>query len=197
MLREQLPDTEFSRLNDYLEGEFTRCSQILNLFEQHAITYLSTANGGGAAVVIGFAGSAQYAEGAPLYALFAFLLGLIAVGVAIAVGHKRLSLVCSGFAADHRDFCLNTKPIDEVHKNHHARFNQWRYGVPFAYISSACLLIGIALSTHAFLQYPDWKAAKELKAEQKKAGDVPINVTCLTPAPDRVPPIKKGAHPQR
>ena len=193
MLRKDLSHEESLRQHEFINGEFERCAHILNLFEQHGITYLSTVNGGGAAAVIGFAGSAQYAEGWPVFALISFLIGTVLIGIAIAIGHTRLSKVCDGLSADHSTFNHDLLDLPALWSNHAARFSSWRHGVSFAYGSGFCFLAGLVFSVLAFQAYPDWKTAKEAKADtSKKTSEIPLNVTCISP---EVKPFVKKAAP--
>lgn len=45
---------------DWLSQEWSRCSSLRGSFENHAVNYLVTTNGGAAAAVMAFSGSAGY-----------------------------------------------------------------------------------------------------------------------------------------
>lgn len=173
---------------DYLATEWERCSAMVSAFEGHAVTFLTTANGGGVAALMAFAGSAGYTSPWAYATLAAFIVGIFLAGATIAAGYYRLCHITKGLGDDHRKFNMGSISVQEVGANHEARFNKFDWGLSFAWGSAIALLFGMALGTKAYIDFPAFKAEKE-KAEAAKASKDPItNLTCAAAA---VPQQKK------
>lgn len=170
---------------------------MLNAFEGHTITFLTAANGGGAATLIAFAGSAGYSGGNVYPTLIMFLNGVLLVGIAVVVGYFQLRAITRGLSNDHKSFYSSDLTTEELTQNHAKRFGRYSAGEVFAVGSFLCFLAGLVLSFDTFRDYQDFKEAKEIsesaKAETAKPEGVTpmVNVTCAAPlTPTLKRPVK-------
>lgn len=173
--------------HNWLGDEWLRCAAMLSSFEGHAITYLTTANGGGAAALIAFAGSAGYTGRWAYATLAAFLLGIVFAGATIAAGYYQLRFITRGLGADHKAFNMGEISSTAVDTNHQARFNRFDFGLLCAWLSATALLGGMTFGAIAYIQFPEFKAEKERTEAAKATKDPVVNVTC---APALMPQAK-------
>lgn len=163
---------------NWLGDEWLRCSAMLSTFEGHAITFLTTANGGGAAALIAFAGSAGYTGEWAYVTLASFLLGIVFAGATITAGYYQLRSITRGLGADHKAFNMGEISSSSVDANHQARFNRFDLGLLFAWSSAAALLGGMVFGAIAYAKFPDFKADKERIEAVKGTKEPVVNVTC-------------------
>lgn len=166
MLKSEMQRDQQSGFYEWLNAEWYRCDTHRTTMENHAITYLMTTNGGGAAAVIAFAGSAGYATNSVYLTLGFFLVGLVLTGWGITIGMNFRSRNTRELGQDHRAFNDDKIRSRELEQKHHARFRRWGLGSLFGWAAWICFHVGIISSIYTFNEF---MVAKQLKATQEKA----------------------------
>jgi len=169
MLKQNLPPEIAKAYTEWANKEWERCMQLRATFENHAITYLLTGNGGGAATVIAFAGSAGYTNPLVYWSLSCFIVGLVLCGIGIAIALTRMSWISKELSNDQREFNKLKIRTGELEENHTKRFAKKTFGTPVGYGSFACFLLGLVLSVYTFREFT---IEKQLKAGKEAALDV-------------------------
>ena len=185
MLRNQMTEQGERELNDWVDSEWHRCATMTSNFEGHAVTYLTTANGGGAAAVIAFSGSAGYAENGVYIALSLFMFGVLLAGFVIAVGYRNLTKITRGLGTDQRSFNKNEITTSQLGQNHHQRFDRFSLGEPLAWLSFVAFIVALIWSGFTFSEYQNFKKAEKVKQEvarQEQVKEPVLNVSCVQPA---------------
>lgn len=159
MLKSEMSFDQYIRFHDWANTEWARCNSLRSNFENHAITYLMTGNGGGAATVIALAGSAGFANKLVYWALILFMIGLISTGFGIASALRRMSSISTGLMDDYKLFNSTQKSMDSklIEDNHNARFRRRTLGFFFGWIAFGLFLSGITVSGFAFNSYLNLK----------------------------------------
>lgn len=164
MLKSQMQRDQQSGFYEWLNAEWYRCDAHRATMENHAVTYLMTVNGGGAAAVIAFAGSAGYATRPVYLTLGLFLLGLFFTGCGIAIGMQRLSRITRDLGDDHLAFNDDKIRSQELEERHRLRFQKRGLGNFLGWIAWFCFIVGIISSAYTFSNF---MAAKRLKTMQE------------------------------
>lgn len=169
MIREEVTNEHAKLLNDWTNVEWNRCMALRAAFENHAITYLLTCNGGGAATVIAFAGSASYATSLVYWSLSLFIAGLVSCGLGIAIALRRMSWLSRELSREQDLFNKNKIGYLQFHHNHKQRFKRKTGGTLVGYLSFGCFILGVVLSVSTFNTFI---AEKQRKAEKEAAGEL-------------------------
>lgn len=166
---------------DWVTREWGRCSDLRGAFENHAITYLLSVNGGGAAAVIAFSGSASYATSDVYWSLSFFLLGLVSTGVGIAAALYKMSWITRELNLDHHRFNENQLDSDALEKNHNQRFNKNVYGVIAGWIAFICFILGTFMSIYTYNNFVTAKAelTKRNEARIQQRSATPVKQACI------------------
>jgi hypothetical protein len=162
---QQMPPDQARGFQDWISREWSRCSDLRGTFENHAITYLATANGGGAAAVVAFSGSAGFAIQSVYVALGLFLAGLIFTGFGIASGLRRMSWITRELGAAHREFNKGKLDSVELEEAHHSRFGKRTYGNVLGWAAFFCFIVGTGCSAYAYSAFLDTKTVKPTQNE--------------------------------
>lgn len=174
MIREEVTNEHAKRLNDWASVEWNRCMALRAAFENHAITYLLTGNGGGAATVIAFAGSAAYATSLVYWSLALFIAGLLFCGLGISIALTRMSWLSRELSREQDLFNKNKIGYLQFHHNHSERFKKKTGGTLVGYLSFGCFILGMLLSVstfNAFIAEKQRKAEKETADELRKKNE--------------------------
>lgn len=192
MTRVEVTNERAKLLNDWTNVEWNRCMALRAAFENHAITYLLTGNGGGAATVIAFAGSASYATPLVYWSLSLFIAGLLLCGLGIAITLTRMSWLSRELSREQDLFNKNKIGYLQFHHNHNERFKRKTGGTLVGYISFGCFILGVLLSISTFNTFISEKqrrvekeAAEEL-LKQNEAAKATIPRIAMQPL---VPPV--------
>lgn len=157
LTREELTPESATLFNEWTNTEWSRCMDLRASFENHAVTFLLTANGGGAASVIAFAGAASYATYFVYGSLTVFVLGLITCGIAIDIGRRRMSWISRELSADQKTFNAGGLGVLLAHRNHEERFSKKTGGACMGYFSFASFICGVILSILTFNEFIAYK----------------------------------------
>jgi hypothetical protein len=187
MLNKDMSSDHQRGFYEWLSQEWGRCSTLRGSFENHAVNYLMTTNGGAAAAVMAFAGSAGYATNNVYWILAAFMLGLLFAGCAIIAGYYRMAWLTKSLGDDHRAFNKGQLCSSTLEENHHQRFKKHGYGEWFGWLSFLLLITGALSSVYTFDKFMTEKTEKVAKeAEQKRIEqkqDIPAKLITNEPLP--------------
>lgn len=120
-----------------------------------------TANGGGAATVIAFAGAAGVANSNVYWSLSLFIAGLILCGIGIAIALTRMGWLSRELSADQRKFNEFKLGSFAMTGGHERRFKKNFGGTPVGYLSFGCFVAGVLLSAYTFSCYVEEKQLKQ------------------------------------
>lgn len=191
MTRDEVTNEHAKLLNDWTNVEWNRCMALRAAFENHAITYLLTGNGGGAATVIAFAGSASYATSLVYWSLSLFIAGVVFCGLGIAIALTRMSWLSRELSREQDLFNKGKIGYLQFHHNHNQRFKRRTGGTLVGYLSFGCFILGVLLSVstfHTFIAEKQRKAEKEAEEELRKHETPKATIPPAALQP-RVPPV--------
>lgn len=165
MLRNDMSSDNQTRFQEWISREWDRCSYLRGTFENHAITFLMTANGGGAAALIAFAGSAAYGTSHVYWTLAFFLIGLLFTGCAIIAGYLRLAWITRSLGNDHRLFNKNELCGKALEESHQCRFAKHTYGEWFGWIAFFLFIAGVLMGAFTFDEFITEKVGKSVNGQ--------------------------------
>ena len=174
MTRDEVTNEHAKLLNDWANVEWNRCMALRSGFENHAITYLLTGNGGGAATVIAFAGSAAYATSLVYWSLSLFIAGMVFCGLGIAIALTRMSWLSRELSREQDLFNKGKIGYLQFHHNHNERFKRKTGGNLIGYLSFGCFILGMLLSVstfNAFITEKQRNLEKEAAADLRKQNE--------------------------
>lgn len=163
MKRSQMDPTQVQSFYQWASTEWARCSSNTVTIESHAITYLVGTNSGGVAAVATFAATASYSSWLITLAICAFLCGLFAAGLGIALGLRRLGWITRSLGDDQRLFNTNQLDVEAVHERHRIRFETASIGTILGWTSFIAFWVGAGVSLYTFNDYMDKKAVATVK----------------------------------
>ncbi len=167
MKRSEMSHDQQQGFYQWLNSEWARCNANTVSIENHVVTYLVGTNGGGVTVVAAFAGAANYTSWFVTAALGAFLIGLLTVGMGLALGHRRMAGITRALGADHRLFNKNEIDTVALENQHHDRFKSVSVGAMLAWMSFVAFWVGACVSVYTFHEYMTLKAAQTVSAPMK------------------------------
>lgn len=145
---------------DWHSEEWDRQFATSTQLENHAITFLTTANGGAAAAAIAFLATAQVPHGALYLGLSLFTAGLILCGGAIGYGHTQMRRITDGLVADILEFRAGALAGEELHPRNCKRHEEAKLGLRLAWGSFIALIGGIVFSGVALYAHMEQKQAE-------------------------------------
>lgn len=146
--------------NEQWERQFATSAQL----ENHAITYLTTANGGAAAAAIAFLATAELPHWALYVGLVLFTAGLIACGALIGYGHTQMQRITEGLVSDMQEFWQGPLDGQQMYERNKQRHEDAKLGIVLGWGSFAALIIGIGFSGYALFGHMEQKHAAKAAA---------------------------------
>ena len=101
-----------------MSQRWTQINTLRNDFIEKAIRFLFLTNAGGAVAVLSFIGNSDEARrmGGPLFALVCFALGIVFIGIYLAIQYHRFDSLLRGYYSDVRKYYADQMEWLELRK---------------------------------------------------------------------------------